>query len=107
MRHSWLSAALSSVALLLLAHATARAADNTPPEGFLALFNGRDLEGWKGLVMNPKDRAKLTPEQLADLQKAADEKMRAHWRVEGGVLTYDGKGDSLCTAKDYGDFELH
>ena len=32
--------------------------------------------------------------------------MRAHWNVEGGALVFDGKGDSLCTAKDYGDFEL-
>ena len=22
--------------------------DNTPPEGFTALFNGKDLTGWKG-----------------------------------------------------------
>ena len=32
--------------------------------------------------------------------------MRDHWRVEDGALVFDGKGDSLCTAKDYGDFEL-
>jgi hypothetical protein len=32
--------------------------------------------------------------------------MRAHWRVEDGALVFDGKGRSLCTAKDYGDFEL-
>jgi hypothetical protein len=32
--------------------------------------------------------------------------MKAHWSVVDGVLHYDGKGDSLCTAKDYGDFEL-
>ena len=25
------------------------AADNTPPEGYTALFNGKDLTGWKGL----------------------------------------------------------
>src|ERR1051326_910431 len=32
--------------------------------------------------------------------------MRDHWKVIDGVLTYDGKGQSLCSAKDYGDFEL-
>ena len=32
--------------------------------------------------------------------------MRAHWRAENGVVVFDGKGDSLCTAKDYADFEL-
>ncbi|MCR4411279.1 MAG: DUF1080 domain-containing protein [Thermoguttaceae bacterium] len=83
------------------------AADNTPPDGFVALFNGKDLAGWKGLVANPLARAKMTPEQLAQAQKKADERMRAHWRVEDGALVFDGKGDSLCTAKDYGDFELY
>ena len=33
--------------------------------------------------------------------------MREHWSVVDGVLTYDGKGQSLCTAKDYADFELY
>ena len=32
--------------------------------------------------------------------------MRAHWKVEDGALVFDGKGRSLCTAKDYGDFEM-
>ncbi len=32
--------------------------------------------------------------------------MHAHWKVVDGVLVFDGKGHSLCTAKDYGDFEL-
>lgn len=82
------------------------AADNTPPEGFKALFNGKNLDGWKGLVGNPKTRAEMTPEQLAAEQKKADEDMRAHWKVEDGTLVFDGKGQSLCTAKDYGDFEL-
>jgi len=94
----------------LVALATAdwsQAADNTPPEGFIAVFNGRDLTGWKGLVGNPKSRAAMTPEQLAEAQKAADDGMRAHWQVADGALVFDGKGRSLCTAKDYGDFELY
>jgi len=81
--------------------------DNTPPEGFVALFNGKDLTGWKGLVADPPARAKMTPEQLANAQKKADERMRAHWKVVDGVFVFDGKGDSLCTAKDYGDFEMY
>jgi hypothetical protein len=83
-----------------------KAADNTPPEGFVALFNGKDLTGWKGLVGNPKSRAEMSPEQLAEAQKKADENMRQHWSVEDGALVFDGKGKSLCTAKDFGDFEL-
>lgn len=79
---------------------------NLPPKGFMALFNGKDLTGWKGLAGNPKTRAKMTPADLAAAQAQADERMRQHWRVEDGVLVFDGQGESLCTAKDYGDFEL-
>ncbi|MHC4539283.1 MAG: 3-keto-disaccharide hydrolase, partial [Planctomycetota bacterium] len=99
-----------AVALACLACATEAAGLNRPPEGFKALFNGKDLSGWKGLLKRPYDnpfkRAELTPEELNELQKEADEDMRAHWKVEGGALVFDGKGRSLCTAKDYGDFEM-
>jgi hypothetical protein len=86
--------------------------DNTPPEGFVAAFNGKDLTGWKGLLDpkkkldNPFNRAKLSPEELQKAQAEADENMRAHWKAEDGVLVFDGKGRNLCTAKDYGDFEM-
>jgi hypothetical protein len=83
-----------------------RAADNSPPPGFVALFNGKDLTGWKGLVASPPARAKMSPEQLAKAQDAADKLVREHWKVEDGVLHYDGKANSLCTVKDYGDFEM-
>lgn len=79
---------------------------NRPPAGFLALFNGRNLAGWKGLVADPPKRAAMSPEQLAEAQKEADEQMRAHWKVVDGALVYDGKGNSLCTAKDYANFEM-
>lgn len=80
--------------------------DNLAPEGFQALFNGMDLEGWKGLVANPKQRAAMDPAELAAAQREADVKMREHWRVEEGVLIFDGKGDSLCSRQDFRDFEL-
>lgn len=99
-----LAAVLSLSGACQVPHALA--ADNSPPEGFVALFNGRDLTGWKGLVADPKKRAAMSPAELAAAQKKADERMRAHWKVEDGALVFDGKGDSLCTAKDYGDFEL-
>ena len=83
---------------------------NQPPEGFVALFNGKDLAGWKGLLKGPYDnpakRAALAPDERAKLQRQADEDMRAHWKAVDGVLVFDGKGRSLCTAKDYGDFEM-
>jgi len=81
-----------------------------PPDGFVALFNGKDLQGWKGLPSRPNDnpikRAALSPEALAAAQKEADDDMRAHWQVADGALVFDGKGRSICTAKDYGDFEM-
>ena len=80
---------------------------NQPPEGFTALFNGEDLTGWKGLVGNPKTRAAMSEDELAAAQAKADEEARKHWTVEDGVIVFDGKGKSLCTAKDYGDFEMY
>lgn len=83
-------------------------ADNTPPEGFGALFNGRDLEGWKGLAhRNANNRRALAGDQLLTAQAAADKIMAEHWSVVEGILTYDGQGQSLCTARDYGDFEFY
>lgn len=83
------------------------AADNTPPEGFDALFNGKDLTNWKGLVADPKKRATMTPAVLAAEQEKADQSMREHWKAVDGVLVFDGKGQNLCSAKDFADFELY
>ena len=80
--------------------------DNMPPEGFTALFNGKDLTNWQGLVELP-ERAKRTADELAKLQKEANEKYLPHWTVKDGILNYDGKGNSLQSAKDYGNFELY
>jgi len=79
---------MSLLALVLAVTALAADADdtklNTPPEGFKALFNGKDLENWSDFAHAPE-----------------------HWTARHGILHYDGKGDSLKTAKDYGDFELY
>ena len=80
--------------------------DNKPPEGFTALFNGTDLTNWQGLVpINV--RAKLSPEDLAKKQKEANETFLPHWTVQNGIIVYDGKGNNLQTAKDYGNFEMY
>ncbi|GHT80654.1 hypothetical protein FACS189467_3340 [Bacteroidia bacterium] len=77
-------------------------------EGFVSIFNGKDLSGWKGLVENPIVRAKMKPAALTKAQKAADEQMRKDWVVENGLLAYVGTGyDNICTAKDYGDIEMY
>lgn len=81
---------------------------NLPKDpGYVSMFNGKDLTGWKGLVGNPITRAKMTPEQLAAGQQKADEQMRKDWKVEKGNLVFEGSGfDNLCSQKKYQDFEL-
>lgn len=81
--------------------------DNTPPGGFAGLFNGKDLTGWKGLVADPPARAKMTKEQLTAAEATATTEALKHWKVEDGVITYDGHNNSLCTTKDYGNFEMY
>ena len=66
----------------------AQGADNVPPRGFRALFNGRDFSGWK------------VPEGDG-----------GHWKIVDGVIDYDAqseaKGDrSLWTTEEFGDFVL-
>lgn len=80
------------------------AAEPTPPPGFRAIFNGRDLEGWHGL--NPHAVTKLTGEK----KEAALQKMRAefaqHWHVENGELVNIGTGPYATTDASFGDVEL-
>ena len=49
------------------------------PEGFIELFNGRDLSGWKS---------------------------SPHWTAKNGVLEHDGVSDHLWSIRELGDFEL-
>lgn len=78
-----------------------------PPRGFVALYNGVDLAGWRGgdtqdhrkyLAMTDEARAKQDADWTAD--------MRAHWRADGKELVNDGKGRYATTIREYGDFEL-
>jgi len=78
---------VASLAVLTLS-ALAFAADNEAPEGFTALFNGKDLTGWK--------------------IPAGD---NGHWKVVDAAIDYDAqseaKGDkSLWTAGSYADYTL-
>ena len=75
--------------------------------GFVSIFNGKDLSGWKGLVANPVQRARMKPEDLRSAQAKADETMRAGWAAINGELVFNGKGDNICTEKQYGDFEMY
>ncbi len=75
--------------------------------GFVNIFNGKDLTGWKGLVGNPIYRAKQTDSALKALQAKADAKIINDWVVKDGMLVFTGHGDNLCTEKKYGDFEMY
>jgi hypothetical protein len=81
--------------------------DNKPPKEFTALFNGKDLTNWQGLVpINQK--LKMTREEYEAAVKKASERL-SHWSVKDGILIYDGKkgGQNLQTVKDYANFELY
>ena len=80
---------------------------NTPPDGFVALFNGRNLDGWWGLgTEDPAVWQNLPPAELAKKKATGRADIAKHWHVSGGELINDGHGLFLTTDKDYGDFEL-
>lgn len=74
--------------------------------GYVRIFNEQDLDGWQALVGNPISRSKMTPEALAEAQEKENEKAFSQWIVENGKIIFLGKGDNLCTVKEYGDFEM-
>lgn len=100
------SLALAAAGLAFLPGSVTRADDPKPPEGFVALFNGKDLTGWQGNV-DMKQRVTLPPLKLTELLAQRTKTALEHWTVVDGVITCDGKGGvSLQTNRDYGNFEL-
>src|SRR4051794_32005071 len=114
----WYVAAIFILALAVNVNTTtagekAGPKDNTPPAGFTALFNGKDLSNWQGLatVPDPDDKkskkprsipawlVKLPADQLEKVQKQANDKVLPNWKVQDGILYYDGKSNSLQTVK--------
>ena len=96
-----------TVVFSLLSVQSAVAEDVAVPEGFVALFNGKDLAGWHG--MKTFDIRKLDAMSEADRKAWLDksiEDIHEHWTVEGNELVNDGHGDYLTTDKYYGDIEL-
>ena len=92
-------------ALLLAAGAVAETVQ--PPEGFTALFNGKDLDGWWGLgTQDPAKWMALSAEELEAKRQKSLANLQKHWSVEDGVLVNDGHGLFLTTLKNYADFEL-
>ena len=90
------------------------AEDNVPPAGYTALFNGKDLAGWRGgstfdhrklLAMSEEDRKKQIDKWTATMT-VVGKTGKPHWSVDGTELVNDGFGDYASTEKDYGDIEL-
>ncbi len=103
-RSSLLLVALATICTLSSLCPRVCAADPKPPEGFKAVFNGKDLSGWYG--WNPHESAKLEGEKKeANLKKQRDE-FAKHWRVERDELVNDGTGPYATTEEEFGDFEL-
>ncbi len=101
------SLAVFSFVVTALFIASSAQAQNAPPKGFIALFNGKDLAGWHGMgtfdlrkydAMAPEERSKKLADDLAD--------MHAHWKVEDGEMVNDGKGAYATTDRDFQDVEL-
>lgn len=88
--------------LTTMAHAEVR-----PPEGFKALFNGKDFTGWHGMPhFNPSKLAELGDDERDAKIEAWTDDAHQHWSVEGEELINDGKGAYLTTDGEYGDIEL-
>ena len=80
--------------------------DMQPGAGFVSLFNGKDLTGWKGLVEDPIKRSKMDAATLAAAQKKANMAMLDSWKVIDGELHFMSHGSNLATEKQYGDFVM-
>jgi hypothetical protein len=75
-------------------------------KGFVSMFNGVDLSGWKGYVTDPIKLASLKPKELEKLQKEANNKMHFNWKVQDGMIVFNGDGNNLLSDREYGDFEM-
>ena len=83
--------------------------DKMPKDkGFVSMFNGKNLEGWQGMLLdgNPIAIAKLSEKDKAKAQADADKKMLENWSVKDGMIVFSGKGHNLVSTKKYKDFEM-
>src|SRR5271154_6988395 len=112
---SLLISGIACGSVLLLAAPLHSLAADSPPPGFTALFNGKDLSGWRGgstfdprkLQEMPEDQRKAQLDKwTATLTAVNDKTGKPHWYAENGELVNDGNGDYATTEKDYGDIEL-
>jgi hypothetical protein len=100
-----LLACLLAGMILPAGHAsTASAQAPTPPAGFRAIFNGKDLTGWYGWNLHQSAALKGEKKEANLKQQRAD--FPKHWRIENGELVNDGTGPYATTEADFGDIEL-
>ena len=80
-------------------------ADEAP---WIDLLAGSLENQWRGSIGTPKQQAGMSTSSRRVAQKQADSMVRQHWRLSGGVLSYDGhpKGPNLSTTREFRNFEL-
>ena len=105
---TWFNRAVALVAVSVFSFASTQSAQaGTPPEGFTALFNEKNLSGWWGLTTeDPVKWKALSADKLAEKKAASLKDIAQHWSVNGEELVNDGHGLYLSTQKNYGDFEF-
>ncbi|MEX0820448.1 MAG: DUF1080 domain-containing protein, partial [Pirellulaceae bacterium] len=89
---------------LFLTGGVVNADDSNPPEGFRALFNGENLDGWHG--DNPHNTVKAAEDKRQEAIAAQQEEFQAHWSVDNGELVNDGHGPYATTDEEFGDIEF-
>ena len=89
---------------LLAPRGVLSAADPTPPAGFRAIFNGKDLDGWYGL--NPHSVGNLEGEKREAALKGMRDEFSKHWSVEKGELVNIGTGPYATSDEEFGDIEF-
>jgi len=78
----WMTGCLLALAAVGLA--AAEETEFKPADGWLPLFNGKDLAGWKAVG-----------------------RYKSEWAADGGVLANPRESDSIYTEKSFLDFQLH
>src|ERR1043165_4928426 len=91
-RFGWQRVALG-VFLTVCVHLVVSASPARPPSGFIALFNGEDLNGWRGGdTFDHRKLLAMPAAQRNDQIAKWTAEMKPHWTVEKGELVNDGKG---------------
>ena len=94
---SYMSKPLVALTLLFVLTGFANAQQNNQaPEGFTALFNGKDLSGWHGMGhFSPVKLAAMSKQERKTKRDADWENAQQHWSVENGEIVNDGQGACL------------